>query len=136
MPPPPTPPPALTHATAAAAGTLLSTLLTYPLDLVTTRLKVQRQLPLVPSSNSGNDKPTLVSAFRTILHDSQGDPRALYAGLRIDLVKSVVDSFLFFLFYTVCVPCLAPFLCFDYPPPGVLKWPLSAYRGVLIDDSI
>lgn len=127
MPPPSTPPPALTHATAAAAGTLLSTLLTYPLDLVTTRLKVQRQLPLVPSSDS-NDKPTLVSAFRTILHDSQGDPRALYAGLRIDLVKSVVDSFLFFLFYTVRLPScslsflrlLPPFPCRLYllrPPP-------------------
>lgn len=96
--PPPKPPPALTHAAAAAAGTLLSTLLTYPLDLVTTRLKVQRQLPL---GSSSDPDPSLLSAFRTILHDSQGDPRALYAGLRIDLVKSVADSFLFFLFYTV-----------------------------------
>lgn len=99
MPPPTHPPPALTHATAAAAGTLLSTLLTYPLDLVTTRLKVQRQVPL--SSDPNDKQPTLLSAFRTILHDADGDPRALYAGLRIDLVKSVVDSFLFFLFYTV-----------------------------------
>ncbi|KAK0753207.1 mitochondrial carrier domain-containing protein [Schizothecium vesticola] len=94
--PPSHPPPALTHATAAAAGTLVSTLLTYPLDLVTTRLKVQRQLPLVPS----DPNPSLLSAFRAILHDSDGDPRALYAGLQLDLVKSVVDSFLFFLFYT------------------------------------
>ncbi|KAJ4304176.1 hypothetical protein N0V88_001788 [Collariella sp. IMI 366227] len=36
--------PALSHALSGSLGTTLSTLLTYPLDLVTTRLKVQRQL--------------------------------------------------------------------------------------------
>ncbi|KAK1828432.1 mitochondrial carrier domain-containing protein [Podospora conica] len=101
--PPSRPPPALTHATAAAAGTLLSTLLTYPLDLVTTRLKVQRRLPSGTNpkeeeEEEADSSSNLLSALLKIYDD--GGPAALYTGLGTDLVKSVLDSFLFFLFYT------------------------------------
>jgi hypothetical protein len=85
--------PSLAHALSGSTGTALSTLATYPLDLVNTRLKVQRQLPTAQSHYTG-----IADAFCQI-YAREGGLRAFFAGLRADVAKSVVDSFLFFLFY-------------------------------------
>ncbi|KAJ9149554.1 hypothetical protein NKR19_g5642 [Coniochaeta hoffmannii] len=85
--------PSLAHALSGSTGTAISTVATYPLDLVNTRLKVQRQLS--PSSPSYTG---ILDAFRKI-YATEGGLAALFVGLRADTAKSVVDSFLFFLFY-------------------------------------
>lgn len=82
----------MTHALSGSTGTAVSTLATYPLDLVNTRLKVQRQLSASQSYNG------ILDAFRKIYAAEGGIP-AFFTGLRADIAKSVVDSFLFFLFY-------------------------------------
>lgn len=85
--------PSLAHALSGSTGTAISTIATYPLDLVNTRLKVQRQLSTSQSSYAG-----ILDAFRRI-YAVEGGLRAFFAGLRADTAKSAVDSFLFFLFY-------------------------------------
>lgn len=100
MPSPPTLLPALGHAASGAAGTALSTLATYPLDLVNTRLKVQRQLRLDGSIQPADTYRGVLDAFHAIYTREGGAP-AFFAGLGADLAKAAADSFLFFAFYTV-----------------------------------
>ncbi|KAB5570664.1 mitochondrial carrier domain-containing protein [Coniochaeta sp. 2T2.1] len=98
--------PSLAHALSGSTGTAISTLATYPLDLVSTRLKVQRQLTSSSSSSSSRSPSStstppytgILDAFRQIYHTEGGLP-AFFTGLQADVAKSVVDSFLFFLFY-------------------------------------
>ncbi|OTA60290.1 mitochondrial carrier [Hypoxylon sp. EC38] len=112
--------PALHHAISGSAGTLISTCALYPLSLVITRLQAQRQLQREGRANnnaSGSttttgpngrgaatgpaQEPTyagITEAFSRIW-SSGGGPKAFYTGLGQDAVKSVLDSFLFFLFY-------------------------------------
>ncbi|KAI0481042.1 mitochondrial carrier domain-containing protein [Xylariaceae sp. FL0804] len=109
--------PALHHALSGSVGTLIATCALYPLSLVVTRLQVQRQLrregKLAPpdgASPEEGDKqqqqqqPTayagVVDAFARIWNAPDGGgPSAFYTGLAQDAAKSVLDSFLFFLFY-------------------------------------
>lgn len=84
--------PSLAHAVSGSTGTAISTLATYPLDLVNTRLKVQRQLA------SSQAYAGILDAFHRI-YATEGGLRAFFVGLRADAAKSAVDSFLFFLFY-------------------------------------
>ncbi|KAK3940387.1 mitochondrial carrier domain-containing protein [Diplogelasinospora grovesii] len=91
--------PALGHAASGAGGTVVSTLTTYPLDLVNTRLKVQRQLRRDGVLRSGDEYHGVVDAFSKIYH-REGGISAFCAGLGPDVAKSAADSFLFFLFYT------------------------------------
>ncbi|KAI2626702.1 mitochondrial carrier domain-containing protein [Hypoxylon sp. NC1633] len=98
--------PALHHAVSGSAGTLISTCVLYPLSLVITRLQVQRQLRREgkPSSsrksNSQDDGTTTISpSGRGAAADPAPEPTAFYTGLGHDATKSVLDSFLFFLFY-------------------------------------
>jgi hypothetical protein len=89
--------PSLHHALSGSTGTAISTIATYPLDLVNTRLKVQRQL--ASNANKRTQAYTgILDAFEKIYATEGGLP-AFFAGLRTDVAKSVVDSFLFFLFY-------------------------------------
>ncbi|KAI0117569.1 mitochondrial carrier domain-containing protein [Hypoxylon sp. NC0597] len=114
--------PALHHAISGSAGTLISTCALYPLSLVITRLQAQRQLQRegrASSSNHGSGNTTttgpngrgaatgpaqeptyagITEAFSRIW-SSGGGPKAFYTGLGQDAAKSVLDSFLFFLFY-------------------------------------
>lgn len=84
--------PSLAHALSGSTGTAISTIATYPLDLVNTRLKVQRQL------SSSQSYAGILDAFRKI-YAAEGGAPAFFTGLRTDIAKSAVDSFLFFLFY-------------------------------------
>ncbi|KAF3769904.1 mitochondrial carrier [Cryphonectria parasitica EP155] len=85
--------PAIGHAVSGAVGTAISTTATYPLDLVNTRLKVQRTIAATEQYDG------LLDAF-TKIYEREGGLGAFYAGLGSDVAKSVADSFLFFLFYT------------------------------------
>jgi hypothetical protein len=102
--------PSLGHAASGATGTVISTLLTYPLDLVNTRLKVQRQLRLDGAIAPADTYAGTLDAFQAI-YAREGGIGAFFAGLGVDVGKSAADSFLFFLFYTVGVV----FLSFSLP---------------------
>ncbi|KAK2612963.1 hypothetical protein QQS21_001074 [Conoideocrella luteorostrata] len=84
---------ALGHAVSGSMGTGISTAAVFPLDLVTTRLKAQRQL------NSAEHYSGVIDGLRAIV-SREGGIAALYNGLGPDVGKSLVDSFLFFGFYT------------------------------------
>ncbi|KAK4232114.1 mitochondrial carrier domain-containing protein [Podospora fimiseda] len=92
--------PSIGHAASGATGTIISTLLTYPLDLINTRLKVQRQLKQDGSITDEDGYDGVIDAFLTIYKKEGGGLRGFFDGLETDLVKSAADSFLFFLFYT------------------------------------
>ncbi|KAF7857313.1 hypothetical protein EAF04_009554 [Stromatinia cepivora] len=93
--------PALGHAISGATGTAISNLCIYPLDLIITRLQVQRTLAN-SSSSSNTTKPqkytSLADAFDKTYHE-EGGIAAFYSGVLQDTSKSIADSFLFFLFY-------------------------------------
>ncbi|TDZ29515.1 Peroxisomal adenine nucleotide transporter 1 [Colletotrichum spinosum] len=89
---------ALGHAVAGATGTVISTTATYPLDLVTTRLKVQRQLRKENDVSGSGHYRGVLHAIKVITAN-EGGISALYVGLAQDVFKSIADSFLFFLFY-------------------------------------
>ncbi|GAB7359645.1 hypothetical protein MBLNU230_g6825t1 [Neophaeotheca triangularis] len=96
--------PALGHALAGSVATATSKLLTYPLDLVVTRLQVQRQLrgPREAASaaqDADAEYNNLVDAAQKIFQN-EGGFRAFFTGCLPDVGKSIADSFLFFLAYT------------------------------------
>ncbi|KAJ4374802.1 hypothetical protein N0V83_001879 [Neocucurbitaria cava] len=88
--------PALGHALSGAAGTAISKLITYPLDLVITRLQVQRQLQHDGSSPHYNG---ILDAIEKI-YEREGGLPAFYSGVLQETMKGVTDSFLFFLAYS------------------------------------
>lgn len=92
--------PSLGHAASGATGTVISTLATYPLDLVATRLKVQRQLRADGSIRPQDAHDGVLDAFRSI-YAKEGGVKGLFSGLSAELGKSAADSFLWFLFYSV-----------------------------------
>ncbi|KAH8725484.1 mitochondrial carrier domain-containing protein [Phaeosphaeriaceae sp. PMI808] len=88
--------PALGHATSGAAGTAIAKLITYPLDLVITRLQVQRQLK---RDGKHAHYTGILDAIETIF-EREGGFKAFYSGVAPEIVKGVADSFLFFLAYS------------------------------------
>jgi len=88
--------PALGHATSGALGTAISKLITYPLDVVITRLQVQRQLHHDDKHPHYNG---LLDAIEKI-YEREGGPKAFYSGVLQETLKGVADSFLFFLAYS------------------------------------
>ena len=91
---------------AGAAGSSISNVILYPLDLVVTRLKVQQRLeesdasPDASSGDNDSNYENLPDAFRKIYAHEGGMP-AFYSGLLEDTVKTVLDSFFLFLFYNL-----------------------------------
>lgn len=90
--------PALGHALAGSTGTAISNLAIYPLDLVITRLQVQRQLRKSSSVPDEGEYEGVLDAFSQI-YNKEGGISAFYTGILQDTGKSIADSFLFFLFY-------------------------------------
>lgn len=88
--------PALGHATSGAAGTVISKLLVYPLDLVITRLQVQKQFQTSVSDDEYKSFGDAVSK----IHAREGGIQAFYSGVIPETLKGATDSFLFFLAYT------------------------------------
>ncbi|KAK8111552.1 uncharacterized protein PG998_008009 [Apiospora kogelbergensis] len=96
--------PALHHALSGATGTAIATCTTYPLSLVLTRLQAQRQLAREGVLSADEKYEGIIEAFSRICAGAEDKEagegwKALYTGLTQDVTKSVLDSFLFFLFY-------------------------------------
>ncbi|OAT09974.1 mitochondrial carrier protein [Blastomyces gilchristii SLH14081] len=120
--------PALGQGIAGAAGAAVSTISTYPLSLIVTRLQLQRQLRAVKErdrerkrrSEKGKGKTKsegvdidddgdgdgdeeeykgIIDAAKKI-YENEGGLRELYAGLTQATGKAVMDSFVFFLTYS------------------------------------
>ncbi|KAK8058958.1 Peroxisomal adenine nucleotide transporter 1 [Apiospora phragmitis] len=96
--------PALHHALCGATGTAIATCTTYPLSLVLTRLQAQRQLAREGILPADEKYEGIIEAFSRICAGAEGEEagegwKALYTGLTQDVTKSILDSFLFFLFY-------------------------------------
>lgn len=95
--------PALGHALAGALATASSKVLLYPLELVVTRLQVQRQLRNPNEAESAAKdadaeyKSVLDAAKKIYKHEGL---KAFYTGCAPDVGKGIADSFLFFLAYT------------------------------------
>lgn len=91
--------PALGHAIAGSTGTAISNLATYPLDLIITRLQVQRlQHPAKDCTDASHDHYEGIIDAAQKIYDREGIA-GFFSGVLPDTAKSVADSFLFFLFY-------------------------------------
>ena len=89
--------PALGHALAGSTGAAISSISTYPLSLIITRLQTQRQLRQCKSHEPSADYTSIQNAVQRIY--TQEGVQGLYTGLIPDTVKTMADSFLFFLAY-------------------------------------
>lgn len=91
--------PALGHATAGSIGASISNLITYPLDLIITRLQTQRLSRGGTSTEEKNHEEyvSIIDAARKI-YEQEGIA-GLYTGAVQDTLKTAVDSFLFFFVY-------------------------------------
>lgn len=90
--------PALGHALAGSTGAAISNVLTYPLALIVTRLQIQRTLRKRSSASADQGYRSIQDAARQI-YEHEGGTAGFYAGIGSDIVKTIADSFLFFLAY-------------------------------------
>ncbi|PYI08486.1 hypothetical protein BO78DRAFT_385117 [Aspergillus sclerotiicarbonarius CBS 121057] len=94
--------PALGNALAGAVGAALSNVATYPLSLIVARLQTQRRRGKSSEENEkggvGREEYTSVVDAACKIYAQEGIG-SFYTGLAQDTVKSVADSFLFFLAY-------------------------------------
>ncbi|KAL8689251.1 MAG: hypothetical protein Q9218_005034 [Villophora microphyllina] len=90
--------PALGHATAGSTGAAISNLFTYPLALIVTRLQIQRSLCRESTESTEGNYRSLSDAIAKI-YKSEDGLAGFYAGLVPDTIKTIADSFLFFLAY-------------------------------------
>ncbi|OOF99510.1 hypothetical protein ASPCADRAFT_203291 [Aspergillus carbonarius ITEM 5010] len=94
--------PALGNALAGAVGAALSNVATYPLSLIVARLQTQRNRSKSgevqgDKGGEGEEYTSVYDAARKIY--AQEGIGSFYTGLSQDTIKSVADSFLFFLAY-------------------------------------
>lgn len=89
--------PALGQGLAGAAGAAISNIAIYPLDLIITRLQIQRVLRKDQTVAGVDEYQGLVDAARKI-YNNQGFS-GFYTGLVPDTGKTITDSFFFFLVY-------------------------------------
>lgn len=73
-------------------------MVTYPLDLIITRLQIQRQLRKNVKEASEDEYKGLADASRKI-YTNEGGLAGFYAGVLSDTGKTIADSFIFFLLY-------------------------------------
>jgi hypothetical protein len=90
--------PALGHAIAGSTGAAISNLCTYPLELIITRLQIQRQLRKDGSTPSDFEYSSLRDAAQKI-YSNDGGLAGFYTGVLQDTGKTIADSFFFFLAY-------------------------------------
>ena len=83
---------------AGSTGSAISNLFTYPLALIITRLQIQRQLRKSSSSLEPAEYKSIRDAAVKI-YSQEGGLSAFYVGIIQDTIKTVTDSFLFFLAY-------------------------------------
>ncbi|KAL2418059.1 hypothetical protein ABEF95_008542 [Exophiala dermatitidis] len=90
---------ALGHAVAGSAGSSLSNAILYPIDLIITRLQLQRQLRKDQSQPSEDEYKGFTDAVEKI-YQNEGGVAGLYTGLLQATGKTIADSFIFFLVYS------------------------------------
>lgn len=90
--------PALGHALAGSTGAAISNIFTYPLDLIITRLQIQRQLRKDSSLPDSAEYKGIRDAAQKI-YTQEGGALGFYQGILEDTTKTIADSFLFFLAY-------------------------------------
>ena len=89
---------ALGHALSGATGAAISNVLVYPLDLIITRLQIQRQLRKDQTQSSDEEYKSFKDAVEKIV-DKDGW-LGLWAGCSGDTLKTVLDVGGFFLVYS------------------------------------
>ncbi|KIW29573.1 uncharacterized protein PV07_05380 [Cladophialophora immunda] len=90
---------ALGHALSGSLGAAISNATLYPVDLIITRLQIQRQLRKDQSRPSQEEYKGFFDGLRKI-YRNEGGIAGLYTGLLQDTGKTIADSFLFFLIYS------------------------------------
>lgn len=96
--------PALGHAFAGGLASAVAKTACYPLDLIITRLQVQKQLRSKGEADSAardadKEYTSLVDAAQKI-YKTEGGLKAFYSGVPTEVSKGILDSFLFFLSYS------------------------------------
>jgi hypothetical protein len=94
---------ALGHATSGAAGAAISNVATYPLDLIITRLQIQKQIQNTGGSAKGGEREEeyyrgFVDAVRKIVRADGW--KGLWRGVDSDTIKTMLDVGGFFLVYS------------------------------------
>lgn len=100
--------PVLGHAVAGAAGSAVSNIATYPLKLIVTRLQMKKLAAREKQSTDTKDQrsvgragyASIVDAAQKI-YNQEGGLKGFFTGVRDDTWKTIADSFLFFLAYTI-----------------------------------
>jgi hypothetical protein len=95
--------PAVGHAVAGAIASALAKTLVYPVEIVITRMQVQKQFKSkneAPSAAADADAEykSIADAIQKI-YRTEGGMGSFYTGLGSDVTKGIIDSFLFFLAY-------------------------------------
>ncbi|KAF7507917.1 hypothetical protein GJ744_009951 [Endocarpon pusillum] len=90
--------PALGHAIAGSIGSATSNIFTYPLDLILTRLQIQKQLR-ENRTEAQEDEYRSVQDAAWRIYETEGGFSGFYTGLLPDTGKTIADSFFFFLVY-------------------------------------
>jgi hypothetical protein len=90
---------ALGHALSGSLGSAISNAALYPVDLVITRLQIQRQLRRDQATPSQEEYKGFVDGVRKIYHN-EGGISGLYTGILQDTGKTIADAFFFFLIYS------------------------------------
>ncbi|EXJ91309.1 hypothetical protein A1O1_04419 [Capronia coronata CBS 617.96] len=90
---------ALGHAVAGSAGAAISSAALYPIDLIITRLQIQRQLRKDQSQPAADEYKSFADAVEKI-YNNEGGVAGLYTGLLQATGKTIADSFIFFLTYS------------------------------------
>jgi hypothetical protein len=90
--------PALGQGIAGATGAAISNIALYPLNLIITRLQIQRVLRDDQSVAGDDEYKGLLDAAHKI-YDNEGGLSGFYTGLIQDTGKTIADSFFFFLVY-------------------------------------
>jgi hypothetical protein len=92
---------ALGHAISGATGAALSNVVTYPLDLIITRLQIQRQLARQRTSHTDSKQDQYAGLLDAVDKIKNRDGwTGLYAGVKGDTIKTVLDVGGFFLVYS------------------------------------
>jgi hypothetical protein len=92
---------------AGAAGSAVSNVATYPLKLIVTRLQMQRLAARKKHSTNGSKEGSQQTGYASIqaaaqrIYTKEGGIRGFFTGVGDDTWKTIADSFLFFLAYTI-----------------------------------
>lgn len=82
---------------AGSTGAAISNVVTYPLDLIITRLQIQRQFRKNAQQSSEEEYSGLVDAAQKIY--AKAGLRGFFAGVASDTGKTLADGFIFFMLY-------------------------------------